>query len=152
MSEPATTSPQSKVGVIHQLQHAAQQYRIITADEEIIQRTGEQIVRACQLQMSASAWQQNFALVVDYVAQWCRERLDRVALALVDLRSEKTVFYIVPKSDQYDFDLGLEQSKLDIFLNTRGAIGYAETRQIPAWELDRFVADKAYRVWPTDQG
>ena len=149
LDDPIQTTTRAPAAVIDERQHAAKQYRIITADEEIIQQTGEQIVRACQLQMSASAWNQNFALAVDHVFQWCRQRSDRVALALVGLRSDKSVFYLVPASEQYDFDLGIEQADLDIFLNTRGGIGYAETRQVPGWELDLFVED-AYRVYPRD--
>jgi len=149
-STPSNPTQKGEIKVIHELQNAAHQYRIITADEEIIQRTSEQIVRACQLQISASAWQQNFSLMVEYVAAWCVQRTAEVTLALVDLRSEKIVFYIVPKSEQFDFKLATEQAELDIYLNTRGAIGYTETRQVPGWELDRFVSDRAYRVWPPD--
>ena len=109
-------------------------------------QTGEQIVRACQLQMSASAWNQNFALAVDHVFQWCRQRANRVTLALVGLRSDKSVFYLVPATEQYDFDLGMEQADLDIFRNTRGGIGDAETRQGPGWERELVVedADRGY--------
>lgn len=145
-----TTETTSQKQTIHELQHAAQRYRIITSDEDIFERTGEQIVRACQLQMSVSAWRQNFALMIEHVGNWCKERSGRVALALVELRSDKAVFYIIPSSEQFDFALGLEQADLDIFLNTRGAIGYVETRQVPAWEIERFVAPEAYRVWPLD--
>ena len=143
-----TQTPQAKV--IHELQHAAQQYRIITSDEEVLQQTGQQIVRACKLQMSESAWFQNVALVCDHVRDWCEQRKANVALVLVDFRSDKTIFYIIPTSQQHDFQLGDEQADLDIFVNTRGAIGYAETRQIPSWEIDRFVSPQAYRVWPLD--
>ena len=148
-TESTQSTTRVPAAVIDERQHAARQYRIITADEEIIQQTGEQIVRACQLQMSASAWKQNFALAVDHVFQWCRQRSDRVALSLVSLRSDKSVFYLVPASEQFDFDSGMEQADLDIFLNTRGGIGYAETRQVPGWELDLFV-ENAYRVYPRD--
>jgi hypothetical protein len=138
----------SKTPVIHQLQHAAQNYRIITSNEDIIQRNGEQIVRACQLQISVSTWWQNFDLAVGRVAQWCGERAEKLALALVDLRSDKVVFYVIPAGDAFDFELGEQQADLDIELNTRGGIGYVETRQVPAWELERFVASDAYLVWP----
>jgi hypothetical protein len=147
---PSTPANQRANKVIHELQHAAQQYRIITVNEEIILRTGEQIVRACQLQISASAWQQNFSLMAEHVSKWCEKRRSEISLALVDLRSEKIVFYFVPRSDQFDFNLATEQAELDIFLNTRGAIGYTESRQVPGWELDRFVSDRAFRVWPPD--
>jgi hypothetical protein len=150
MNEHTETSRKRSVEVIHQLQHAAQQYRIITANEDIIQRTGEQIVRACELQMTAAAWQQNFSLMVQHVRDWAKSREQTLALVLVDLRTDKTVFYVISRSEQYDFDLGLEQAQLDIFLNTRGGIGYVETRQVPVWEVERFVADHAYRVWPSD--
>lgn len=131
-------------------QHAAKLYRIITADEEIIERTGEQIVQACKLQMNVSAWRQNFAAAVGYVRQWCGQHADRLSVALVILRSDKIVFYVIPVGEQYDFDLGEAQADLDMYLNTRSAIGYAETRQIPGWEMERFVPPTAYRVYPTD--
>jgi len=134
------------------LQHAAKQYRVITADEEILQQTGEQIVRACQLQMSASRWHQNFNLMVDYVREWCKERADRVAFALVELKSNKTIFFIIPKSVQFDFDLGYAQADLDIYLNTRGGIGYTESRQVPSWEVDRFVGASALRIYTLGDG
>ena len=137
--------------VIHELQHAVTQYRIITADEDIIQRTGEQIVQACKLQMNVSAWRQNFNACVNHVHDWCKANAPKVSLALVNLRSDKIVFYIIPTSEQYDFELGEIQADLDIYLNTRGAIGYTETRQIPGWEIERFAAPTALRVYPRDE-
>ncbi len=140
----------SQANVIHELQHAAQQYRLITSNEEIIQRTGAQIVIACQLHINAAAWQQNFAIAVEEVRQWCKDHPNKIALVLVDLRSDKTVFYVIPRSDEFDFELAQQQTDLNISLNTRGAIGYVETRQIPPWEIARFVGENAYRVWPND--
>ena len=151
MSQATSGSEKLPVAVIDERQHAARQYRIIISGEDIIQRTGEQIVRACQLQISASAWYQNFDLMAKHVAQWCEERAAKMVAGLVGVRSDKTVFYIIPQQDEYDFDLGSEQAALDIFLNTRGGIGYAETRQIPVWEMQRFVPPDAYRVWPNDK-
>jgi len=150
-----TTSGSSKkvpvAAVIDERRHAATQYRIITSGEEILQRTGEQIVRACQLHISAAAWYQNFDLMAKHVAQWCADRADKIVAGLVAVRTDKTIFYIIHRNDEYDFDLGSQQADLDIFLNTRGGIGYAETRQVPGWEMDRFVSADAYRVWPPDQ-
>jgi hypothetical protein len=152
MPSASNSTSQTQVGsTIDVRQHAARLYRIITADEEIIERTGEQIVQACKLQMNVSAWRQNFDAAVERVGQWCRQHADHVSVALVTLRSNKIVFYVIPISEQYDFDLGEAQADLDIYLNTRGAIGYAETRQIPGWEMERFVPPTAYRVFPTDE-
>jgi hypothetical protein len=151
MSETTKDGITPSVATIHELQHAAKQFRIITTDEEIIQRTGEQIVRACQLQMGVAAWSQNFNLMCQHVAEWCADRGERLIAALVSLRTDKLVFYIVPASDHYDFDLGRAQADLDIYLNTRGGVGYVETKQVPAWEMQRFVPQNAYRVWPKDQ-
>ena len=89
-----------------------------------------------------------FSQMVAQVAKWCAERSDRVAMALVSLRSNKIVFYIIPKGESFDFDLGFAQAKLDLFLNSFGTTGYAETRQIPAWEIETFVPSGALRVWP----
>lgn len=148
MTNQANISGGSDSHIIHQLQHAARQYKIITSNEDIITRTGEQIVRACQLEMNVSAWNQNFKLMADHLEQWCKDRSDKVALALIELRNDKTVFYVIPVQDHYDFILGSDQSELDIYINTRGGIGYAETRQIPLWEIDRFVSKSAYRIFP----
>lgn len=137
--------------VIHELQHAASQYRIITTDEEIFERTGEQIVRACQLQMTATRWKQNLQLMVDEVRQWCQQRSDKLALGLLELRSDKVVFFFSPRAEQFDFELAREQRALEVELNTRGGIGYAETRQVPLWEIDRFVSPEALRIWPSDE-
>jgi len=142
------TVSSSEASVIHELQHAAKQYRVITTDEEILQQSGEQIVRACKLQMNVSAWQQNFNLMVEHVREWCKERADRVAFALVELRSNKTIFFIIPKSEQYDMQLGLAQAQLNIDMTTRGGIGYSEARQVPGWEVDRFVGASAFRIYP----
>ena len=150
MSQATGESKAAVAGVIHEKIHAVAQYRIITANEDIIQRTGEQIVSACQLQITVSAWKQNFDLMAAHFHDWCESRTERVALGLVTLRTDKTVFYIVPKGDQFDFDLGMEQAELDIFFNTRGGIGYAESRQVPGWELDRFVGQPAFRIFPRD--
>ena len=142
-----TVTP-SDVAVIHAFQDAAKQYRVITEDEEILHQTGEQIVRACKLQMNASVWHQNFNMMADHVREWCRERADRIAFALVELRSNKTIFFIIPRSEQYDMKIGLEQAQLEIYLSTRGGIGYTETRQVPGWEVDRFVGSSAFRIYP----
>ncbi len=152
MTDSAQSVGERSTQVIHQLQHATQQYRIITSNEEIILRTGEQIVQSCQLEMNVVAWSQNFKLMADHVKEWCENRAARIAMALVELRNDKTVFYIIPAQDHYDFDLGGEQAELDIFLNTRGGIGYAETRQVPIWELDRFVSSAAYLIFPRSAG
>jgi hypothetical protein len=144
----STEKTPKMAGTIHEIIHAKTQYRLITANEEFIQRTGEQIVRACQLEINNSAWQQNFSLAVQHVIKWCKEH--KVLLGLVDLRSDKIVFYFVPKGDQFDFDLSQQQADLDIFLNTRSEIGYTETRQVPQWELDRFVSERALRFWPIE--
>ena len=150
MINSAANTDKGSVQTIHELQHAARQFRIITSSEDILHRTGQQIVAACQLQISVAAWHQNFELMIQHVAAWCEERADKIVAGLVNLRNDKTVFYIIPKSDEFDFELGREQAILDIYLNTRGGIGYAETRQIPVWEIQRFVSQNAYRVWPKD--
>jgi hypothetical protein len=56
----------------------------------------------------------------------------------------------VPKGERFDFDLAENQADLDIYLNTRAGIGYVESRQVPGWEIERFVSTDARRVWPKD--
>jgi len=68
----------------------------------------------------------------------------------MQVRSNKVIVFIVPKSEQYDFELGGLQADLDVMLNTSGAIGYAETRQIPAWEIERFLGSNAVQIYPLE--
>lgn len=148
-----TTTPQttpSTTKVIDERQDAAAQYRIITADEDIIHRTAEQLARASKMQMTAEVWADNFWSMVEHVQGWAEQRKARLQQVVVEFRSDKVVFGIIPACDEYDFDLGFEQAELDTYMNTRGNIGYVETRQVPRWDVTTFVCPSAWRVWPAE--
>lgn len=140
-SENAATS------VIHELQHAQKKYRVITSSEEILHRSGEQLVRACQLHISAEVWVDNFKRMESYVMEWCGKRPTAIAAMLVEVRTNKVVFWIVPLSEEYNFDLGFELAELDIYLSSQGGIGYCETRQVPYWDLMSFVPADSQMRW-----
>jgi hypothetical protein len=149
VNPPTPADPKPKpVGVIDERQDAAAKYRIITAGEEIITRTAEQLARASKIQIGAEVWADNFWRMIEHVRQWADLRKDKLHRVVVVFRSDKVVFGIVPRSDSYDYDLGFEQAELDIHLNTRGNIGYIETRQIPHWDETTFIPPEAWQAWP----
>jgi hypothetical protein len=137
-------------GTIHELQHAVEKYRIITQSEDILERSGAQLVAACKLQVSAEVWADNFNHAIRAVQEWARQWSADVAAILVEIRTDKVVFFIVPTSETFNFRLAEAQSDLDHDLLTRFGIGYVESRQIPGDELDRFVSPLALRVWPAE--
>lgn len=148
-NSPKKTNPNAYA--IHEVIHGEKPFRLISRNEEIVETTGEAIVRACQLDFSSRVWQDNLFKMIDYVRQWCGERQGVVQLVVADFRTDKIVFHLCPTSETYDFDLGIAQAELSAYLNTRGNIGYVELRQVPRWDIGRFVSDTALRIWPTGE-
>jgi hypothetical protein len=141
---------QSRPSVIDERRHGNLPYRIITANEDIINLSGEQLVRACRMEISSEVWQDNFWKMISHIRDWARDHHDSLDRILIDFCNDKVVFFLVPKSERFDFDLGFAQAELDVYLNTRGNIGYAETRQIPSWDIETFVSRNARIVWPEE--
>jgi hypothetical protein len=75
------------------------------------------------------------------------ERSEKIKAVVVEARSDKMIFFVVPQSEEYDFDLGFAQADLDVILNTQCNIGYAETRQVPDWDRSTFISADARPLW-----
>jgi len=143
----ATAATKSPSKVIDQRQHAADTYRLIDNNEEFYERTGEQIVRACKMQISVQVWADNFRATLNTIYHWADGQPGKIEKILCEPRSDKVIFFVVPTSDEFDFDLGFAQATLDVTLNTQCNIGYAETRQVPRWDLKTFVSPEAMMIW-----
>ncbi len=68
-------------------------------------------------------------------------------MSLVDIRSNKVLFYFVPQSDRYDLKLGAEMTALEVELGGSAGIGYVETLQVPERSLERFAGPRSLLVW-----
>lgn len=150
-ADKATGTPRPVRGVIDERQHADQTYRLIDKDEEFYEHTGSQIIRACKMQINAQVWASNFRKTMEIVRAWAEKLRDRVAFVVVESRSDKVIFFVVPQSEEFDFDLGFAMADLDVTLNTQCNIGYAETRQVPGWDVSTFVSDQAHLLWPVKE-
>jgi len=73
-------------------------------------------------------------------------------MALVDIRSNKVLFYFVPSSDRYDLELGGQMTDLEVELAGSAGIGYVETLQIPERSLERFAGQRSLLVWKNESG
>jgi hypothetical protein len=146
MSNTATKKNSVK-GVIDE-RKVEETYRLIDINEEMFTQTGEQIIRACKMHIGIEVWVSNFTKTIEQVTQWAEQLKDKIAQVLVEPRSDKIIFFITPRGEQYDFDLGFKMADLDVILNTQCNIGYAETRQIPSWDHSTFVSDRARLIWP----
>lgn len=127
---------------------AHRKYRLIDLDETSIERTASELIEGSKILGNRQLWVANFTVTLKRVREWCDRRKGRIVLALVDIRSNKVLFYFVPRSDRYDLQLGDEMTSLEVELGGSSGIGYVETLQVPQRSLDRFVGDRARLVWP----
>jgi hypothetical protein len=121
-------------------------YKLIDLDNSEIERTALELVEGSKLLNNRDLWVANFKATISRVRQWCQTS-GRVRMALVDIRSNKVLFYFVPQSDRYDLMLGGEMTALEVELGGSAGIGYVETLQVPDRSLERFVEQRSLMVW-----
>jgi hypothetical protein len=142
---------QGSIPEIH-AHEAHRKYKLIDLDNSQIERTARELCEGSKLLGNRNLWVANFTATIGRVRAWCEERRDRMRMALVDIRSNKVVFYIVPRSSRYDLPLGDDMTALEVELGGGAGIGYVETLQVPERSLERFVGEKSLRVWGGDGG
>lgn len=125
-------------------------YRLIDLDNTQIERTALELVEGSKLLSNRDLWLANFRATITRVREWCETAASRVRLALVDIRSNKVLFYFVPQSDRYDLALGREMTTLEVELGGSAGIGYVETLQVPDRSLERFAGEQSFLVWSRD--
>lgn len=122
-------------------------YRIIDAEGETVERTAKEIAQGSKMMSNIELFVANLQSTLERVRRWCIERQDQLRGALVDIRSTKVIFYIVPVSEHYVMKLGDDMTALEVELGGSAGIGYVESLQIPVRSLQRFAGPKSLIVW-----
>jgi hypothetical protein len=151
--EASTREPQSNLtsGIPEIHAHETfRRYKLIDLDNSEIERTALELVEGSKLLNNRELWLENFRATIKRVREWCERPDNRIRMALVDIRSNKVLFYFVPQSDRYDLALGAEMTSLEVDLGGSAGIGYVETLQVPERSLERFAGPRSLRVWPQE--
>lgn len=144
--EQANSGQQSAIPEIH-AHEAHRKYKLIRLDNSAIEQTAAEIIEASKLLSNRNLWKANFIATIQRVQTFCNDHRDTLLMALVDVRSNKVLFYFVPKSDRYDLKLGDEMTALEVELGGSAGIGYVETLQVPERSLERFAGARSLLVW-----
>jgi hypothetical protein len=145
----AAAPPARGIHEIHAHEH--RRYKVIGLDNSQIERTASELVEGSTLLGNQHLWVANFRATVDRIREWCKRHAATIRLALVDVRSNKVLFYFVPESTSYDLDLGNDMTELEVALGGSAGIGYVETLQVPARSLDRFADPRSLQIWSRDE-
>ena len=141
-------APSSSTGVPEIHAHEAhRKYSLIDLDDTAMERTTAELFQGSKLLHNYDLWKANFRVTIERVRGWCEQFRSQVRLALVDVRSNKVLFYFVPTSSRYDLGLGDAMTDLEVELGGSAGIGYVETLQVPDRSLDRFVGPRSNLVW-----
>jgi hypothetical protein len=146
---PSSDFEQSAATGIHEI-HAHEshrKYKLIDLDNSEMERTAGELFEGTKLLKNRELWIANFGATVGRVRGWCAQRAGQIRVALVDVRSNKVLFYFVPEADRYDLTLGDEMTALEVELGGAAGIGYVETLQVPGRSLDRFAGINSRTVW-----
>ncbi len=127
-------------------------YKLVHLDDSAIERTASELIEGSQLLGNRDLWVANFKATVERVRSWCDRLSSSVRMTLVDIRSTKVSFYVVPASSRYDLDLGAEMTNLEVELEGSAGIGPVDTIQVPDRSLPRFIGPRALVVWPAVGG
>jgi len=146
---PSESTPNSDCGIPEIHAHEShRKYKLIDLDNNAVERTAAELVEASKLLSNRNLWLANFSATIKRVREWCNGVENLMQMALVDIRSNKVVFYVVPKSERYDLDLGAKMTMLEVELGGSAGIGYVETLQVPSRSLERFAGPRSLLVWP----
>jgi hypothetical protein len=145
----AATSASAGVPEIHE-HEAHRRYKLIGKDNTEIEHTAAEILEGSKLLSNRNLWFSNFSATIHRVQAWCDEHSGHIRMALVDIRSNKVLFYFVPQSGRYDLELGDEMTALEVQLGGSAGIGYVETLQVPERSLDSFVGKRSLLLWRRD--
>jgi hypothetical protein len=121
-------------------------YHIIGDDDSVVERTAREVADGSKLLSNVALWKANFQATLLKVRAWCEARTDVLRAALVDIRSNKVLFYFIPTGDRYDLTLGAAMTELEVELGSAG-LGYVEGLQVPARSIERFAGPKSLILW-----
>lgn len=138
------TQPSDPVRVRAQ-KDGGKQFIFYPENDDLFMRTGQQVIQACQLGISIEVWLSELRDLVDYVASWARTPGSKVSTVFAEPRATRLVLFMVPKGEQFDFELADQLVVLEGELLTKFNVGNIETLQIPQSDLDRFIDQRHAR-------
>jgi hypothetical protein len=122
-------------------------YRIVSENDKVVERTAREVAEGSKMLSNQELWTQNFLATVKQVRRWCDSRAPDLRAALINIRSNKLLIYLIPTSDRYHLKLGDSMTTLEAELNGSAGIGYVETLQVPARSLERFADRRSLVIW-----
>ena len=125
-------------------------YRLIDLDDAAIERTAAELVEGSKLLSNRELWVANFRATIERVRRWCDQLKSQLRFGLVDVKSNRVLFYFIPHSERYDLELGNAMTALEVELGGSAGIGYVETLQVPERSLERFAGGGSRMFWSVD--
>ncbi len=126
----ATTT---KPSVVHLNEQTSAQARVLvtTQDEDRFSLPCAQAVEACKMHISRKVWFDELDAMLVRVNHWAGEQQNAVHAVFAAPREGRVVIFVVPRSDQYDRDLGARITDLDLELAQQFQVITSEVMQVP---------------------
>jgi hypothetical protein len=115
-------------------------------DNDLMVRTGKQVIEACQLNISIELWKLEFDALCLSVKEWATKSNELARSVLIAPRGGKLALFVSPMGNTFDFDLADSLVQLNTLLAQKFNVGMVEILQIPSEEVDRFVDGSKARV------
>jgi len=142
MSEGATapdTGPRAVLQISWRLDRE-QQFVIELPQEDRIVQTGEQIIKACDLQITGVLWSKEFRAMLGRIGEFCASNKEHISACYTSLRSNKICVFFCPRSESFDFELSDALAEFSIEISERySLVGRVHLRQVPLWDVESFV-------------
>ncbi len=134
----------TKASTVHLDERANPEGRVLVTaqDEDRFIVTCAQAVAACKMHISQKVWFGELDALLVTVRDWATQNASQVRAVYASPREGHIVLFVVPKSKQYDLDLGTKLTDLDVALSQQFQVIEAEVMQVPgntAEELATFV-------------
>ena len=123
--------------------NAEQRFVFSPENNDIFVKTGRQVLAACQLADDVAAafkaWQGQFGVMLEFVADWANRQAERVRNVVVVGRGGKLILMLLPTDEAFDFDLAEASSDLRFdLMKLFSAVGEIDILQVPVWDWQRF--------------
>ena len=123
----------TKTPTVHLDERANPEGRVLVTaqDEDRFIVTCAQAVAACKMQISNKVWFDELDALLVRVRDWSAQNSARVHAVYASPREGRIVIFVIPKSDQYDLELGNKLTDLDMELAQNFQIIDTEVMQVP---------------------
>ena len=133
--------------------HEAEKHRVysfITLDNVQKEKTVQDIFKGDAFLEEHQKLGETLRSILTTVMVWSQGQKEHLLTVLFEIRRNKLMFFMVPKSVRYDRILGNKLSDLEGQLMTYG-VGYIQTLQVRNESLSRFVNNHAMIIWTNEE-